>query len=87
MGALTSLLSLKTDTALAIKLHMSRQGLRRYKKEGKIPYPHLIHLCQELGISMEWLFFANGPAYVDFQKSRKLFKRLLKQYGFEPGKQ
>ena len=70
-------LRVHTDAEVASYLDLTKQDLYRYKKDGKIPYNHLMKFCKMESVSTDWLLMGREQV-TDSEYKDKYIKRLEK---------
>lgn len=53
---------LKSETAVAKLLGVTQQALSNHKSKGSIPFERLVALCENEGLSLDWLLLGDGTA-------------------------
>ena len=77
MDKLKAHLRVHTDAEVASHLKLTKQDLYRYKKDGKIPYNHLMEFCKMESVSTDWLLMGR-EAVTDSEYKEKYIKQLEK---------
>ena len=77
LDKLKSHLRVHTDAEVASYLKLTKQDLYRYKKDGKIPYNHLMEFCKMESVSTDWLLM-DREQVTDSVYKEKYIKRLEK---------
>jgi transcriptional regulator with XRE-family HTH domain len=54
-------LGIKADAELAAVFGVSRSQISGYKADQTVPYRHLDQVCQDRGLSLEWVLRGTGP--------------------------
>ena len=70
-------LRVHTDAEVAGHLKLTKQDLYRYKKDGKVPYNHLMEFAKMESVSVDWLLMGREQV-TDSEYKEKYIKQLEK---------
>ena len=77
LNRLKTHLRVHTDAEVAGYLKLTKQDLYRYKKDGKVPYNHLMEFAKMESVSTDWLLMGREQV-ADSEYKEKYIKQLEK---------